>query len=47
MHNMIPKQELRNIEGGGWIQIVGIVGGVLTFLFGMVDGIMRPLSCHK
>ena len=43
---MIPKQELRTIKGGGWVQVAGIIGGVMTFLFGIIDGIMRPFSCQ-
>ena len=46
MHNMIPKQELQRIQGGGWLQVAGIVGGVLTFLIGIFEGIMKPLTCN-
>ena len=39
--------ELKNIDGGaislGWI--VGIGAGV-TFLIGLIDGIIRPLKCN-
>lgn len=43
----ISDEELMNINGGGmslgWI--VGIGAGV-TFLIGLIDGIIRPLKCN-
>ena len=46
MKNLNDK-ELMNINGGG-INIglvVGIAAGV-TFLIGVIDGIIRPLKCN-
>lgn len=46
MHILI-REELLQIKGGGWLLITGIVGGVVTFIIGIVDGFLRPLSCNK
>ena len=43
--NKINDDELKQIEEGG----IGwglILGGVVTFLIGIFDGITRPLACH-
>ncbi len=43
----INKQELASINGGGltiW-GVIGIAAGI-TFLIGLIDGIVRPLSCN-
>ena len=39
--------ELMNIEGGAVKigMIVGIAAGI-TFLIGLIDGIIRPLKCN-
>ena len=45
--NNLNDKELMNINGGG-INIglvVGIAAGV-TFLIGVIDGIIRPLKCN-
>ena len=46
---MLKKQELQTICGGGVNLYVlgGILVGVFTFLGGVLDGLSRPLSCHK
>ncbi len=46
MKNLTDK-ELANIDGGAFkIGIfVGVAAGI-TFLIGLVDGIMRPLKCN-
>ena len=44
------KDELINIVGGGSsssLTVVGVVAIVITFLIGVVDGYMRPLSCNR
>jgi len=35
------------VKGGSWLGVAGVIAGVITFLIGVVDGIFRPLSCHK
>jgi len=45
--NNLSDKELMSINGGG-INIglvVGIAAGV-TFLIGLIDGIIRPLKCN-
>lgn len=46
--NKLNSEELLNIRGGAikWI-IVTTIGVCLTFLIGVVDGIIRPLKCNK
>ncbi len=43
----MSDEELMNIEGG-MIKpyFYGILSGVVTFLIGLVDGILRPLKCN-
>ncbi len=46
--NNLTKEEMKQIKGGGisvWA-IVGI-GALVTFLAGVIDGIVRPLDCNK
>jgi lactobin A/cerein 7B family class IIb bacteriocin len=44
---MINKEELKKIQGGGFNIGVGIlIGGIVTFLIGLVDGYVRPLACR-
>ncbi len=44
----LTNVELTHIEGGGFKLSVGkglVIGGVISFLIGVVDGFFRPLSC--
>jgi len=43
----ISDNELKCIDGGGisFGAIVGIATGI-TFLIGVIDGIVRPLKCN-
>ena len=43
----MTDNELKNIDGGGvsFGTIVGIAAGI-TFLIGVIDGIVRPLKCN-
>lgn len=43
----ISNSELKCIDGGGVNigAIVGIAAGI-TFLIGVIDGIVRPLKCN-
>ena len=45
--NELNNKELKNIDGGGINigAIVGIAAGI-TFLIGVIDGIVRPLKCN-
>ena len=46
---IMNANELKSITGGrsGWVMLSAVAGGVLTFLFGMLYGIFRPLACNK
>lgn len=37
--------ELYNIKGGGYAWYL-VLGGVVTFLIGVIDGYFRPLKCR-
>ena len=45
---MLSKKELMEVSGGAskWA-FAGIVGGIIAFLSGFLDGLQRPLSCNK
>ena len=45
--NEMTNKELKNVDGGGINigAIVGIIAGV-TFIIGVIDGIVRPLKCN-
>ncbi len=42
----MKEKELLQVEGGGWLLIAGVVAGAITFVIGVIDGFIRPLSCH-
>ena len=44
----LTEEELILVEGGAvsWALVAAIAAGV-TFLIGVVDGIVRPLKCNK
>ena len=45
---MINDSELTNIKGGAAKYFYGIgVGALVSFVIGIIDGYMRPLSCHR
>lgn len=41
----LNKKELENINGGG-LGLGLLIGAGVVFLIGVVDGYVRPLSCH-
>ena len=45
--NNLNDKELMNVNGGGVNigLVVGIAAGI-TFLIGLIDGIVRPLKCN-
>ena len=44
----LKEQELAAIKGGGAGVAIGIVvGTIIVFLAGVVDGMSRPISCEK
>lgn len=45
---ILKEQELASIKGGGAGVAIGIViGTIIVFLAGLLDGISRPISCEK
>lgn len=43
----IQNEELRKINGGGFSIGLGfLIGGIATFLIGVIDGYVRPLKCN-
>ena len=44
---MIKENELHQIKGGASKWTVGfVIGAVVSFVAGLIDGFMRPLSCN-
>jgi len=45
---MLKEKELQSLYGGAtkWVTL-GIIGGLIAFLGGFLDGFVRPLSCNK
>ena len=42
------KEELTNVVGGiSFGAICGIVGSVITFVLGFIDGYRNPIPCKK
>lgn len=44
---ILTDKELYSVSGGGigW-GIAGLIGGIITFVIGVIDGYMRPLKCN-
>ncbi len=43
----LSKDELNNISGGAPLKTrFYILGGLITFFIGFLDGFMRPLKCN-
>ncbi len=46
---ILNDYELSNIQGGSFSLGVGIalfIGGLITFVIGVIDGFVRPLKCN-
>ena len=45
---VLSKEELHNIYGGGikygWY---AVIGGLITFIVGVIDGYLGPLKCNR
>ena len=46
--NILSKKELNEIQGGAihW-GVIGAIAGAVTFIIGVIDGIVNPLKCRK
>ena len=43
----LEKEELMNISGGGYKWGLGaLIAGGVTFIIGLIDGLLRPLKCN-
>lgn len=43
----LSKEELNKIEGGAIFKTSSlIIGGIFTFILGVIDGFLRPLKCN-
>ena len=42
----LTKKELKEIQGGG-VGTYIIIGGIIVFLIGVIDGYVRPLKCNS
>lgn len=43
----LSNSELSKINGGGFsIGVSLLIGGLATFIIGMIDGYVRPLRCR-
>lgn len=42
----LEEEELRSIKGGG-LGVYLLIGGIVIFIIGVVDGYVRPLKCNK
>jgi len=44
---IIENEKLKKINGGGISFGSGLlIGGIVTFLIGVIDGYVRPLACR-
>lgn len=44
---MIVQSELLEIKGGAAKWVIGLgIGSVITFIIGVIDGYLRPISCN-
>jgi len=45
---LLSEYELKNINGGAFKFGIGaLIGAGISFIIGLIDGYMRPLSCNK
>lgn len=44
--NNLATRELREVRGGG-IGAYILIGGIIIFVIGIIDGYIRPLKCNK
>jgi bacteriocin-like protein len=46
--NNINDNELKKITGGGLsLGTSLLIGGIITFIIGVIDGYVRPLKCRR
>ena len=42
----LEERELKELKGGASVGTYIIIGGIIVFLIGVVDGYIRPLKCN-
>lgn len=43
----LTDNELKNVDGGGFnVGLLVGIGAAVTFIIGIIDGIVRPLRCN-
>ena len=43
----MTREELMEVRGGISWGLLGLGGGILTFLFGFLEGLTNPIKCGK
>ena len=43
---MLKEEELKNISGGFNLSIAAVIGGIVAFVAGILDGYTRPYKCR-
>lgn len=43
---VIQQQDLIKIKGGAKLGLIFGISAALTFIIGVIDGIVRPLKCN-
>lgn len=45
---VLQNEELATITGGAVkYAVIAVIGGVIAFAIGVIDGYLRPLACNK
>lgn len=44
--NRINDKELKAIKGGAGVGTYILIGGLIVFIIGVIDGYVRPLKCN-
>lgn len=44
--NNLTTRELKKVKGGGIGGYI-LIGGIIIFIIGIIDGYIRPLKCNR
>lgn len=42
----LEERELKELKGGAGVGTYILIGGLIVFLIGVIDGYIRPLKCN-
>lgn len=42
----LSNKELKEVKGGAAVGAYILIGGLIVFLIGVIDGYVRPLKCN-